>query len=84
MINIPNFPVAAEPGVYDTKKVYGDKNVSFGEKYSDSYSIKGMKVEFKTNCLKREKSVDERNLIQCEELSLRYSSIENLETFFLT
>ena len=31
MINTPSMPVAAEPGVYDTKKFYGDKNVSFGD-----------------------------------------------------
>ena len=42
-------PVAAEPGVHDTKKVRGDKNVSFGEKYSNSWF--GIKAEFKDNRL---------------------------------
>ena len=36
MIHPSSMPVAAEPGVYNTKKVYGDKNVSFGYKESDS------------------------------------------------
>ena len=43
-------PVAAEPGVYDTKKVYGDKNVSFGKSWSESRF--GINAEFKENCLK--------------------------------
>ena len=56
-------PVAAEPGVYDTSAVHGDKNVSFGISYSDSRF--GIKAVFKDNCLKDYKRLDERNLIQC-------------------
>ena len=50
MIHPSSMPVAAELGVHDTKKVYGDKNVSFGDKYSKSEY--GIKFEFKNNCLK--------------------------------
>ena len=63
MIHPSSMPVAAEPGVYDTKKVYGDKNVSFGTKESTSRC--GIKVEFKRNYLKDYKNIDERNLIKC-------------------
>ena len=44
MINTPSMPVADDSGVYDTKKVYGDKNVSFGDEYLDSWF--GIKFEF--------------------------------------
>ena len=50
MIHPSSMPVAAEPGVYDTRKVYGEKNVSFGSGWSDSRF--GIKAEFKANCLK--------------------------------
>ena len=41
MIHPSSMPVAAEPGVKDTKKVYGDKNVSFGSGDSgDNFGIK--------------------------------------------
>ena len=63
MINTPSMPVAAEPGVYDTKKVYGDKNVSFGKSWSESRF--GINAEFKDNCIKDYKRLDERNLIKC-------------------
>ena len=44
MINTPSMPVTAEPGVYDTRKVYGVKNVSFGDSYSEDEC--GIEFEF--------------------------------------
>ena len=47
MINTPSIPASAEPGVYDTKEVYGEKNVSFGDDYYSSwYGDIGIKFEF--------------------------------------
>ena len=70
--------------VFDTQNKYGQSIVSYGYNlniYGDPFLfIYGtFDVCFDNNCLKNYNEVDARNLLLCEFLNFRHSSIEKFE-----
>ena len=76
-------PVKANAGTHDTQDMYKVQNVSYGYEKT-AYLVDDTEIPFADNELTTATSVDERNLKHCCYLNLNNSSIEKLDTTYLT
>ena len=81
-------PVKSPAGnVFDTREDYNVKVVSHGSRIWESrYKtlVDGAKISFASNILEGFTRLDERNLVNCQQLNLADSSLTSLYTTYLS
>ena len=76
-------PTHAQQDIYDTYEIYRLDNISYGDGcIIEVYN--NMTITFVHNVLKAALNIDERNMCFCKYLNLSFSSINQLETKYLS
>ena len=87
-VNTPNMPVKSPADdIFNTSADYDVKIVSYGDETYENYYdplTDGTKIDFTDNILKGFARLDERNLMNCQQLNLDSSSLTSLCTIFLS